>query len=291
MPRTIIALLIASLTFSPLATFADATGVAPVDCITDSQGSVRFLTDSTGAIVNSYTYTPYGAGATSNATATTSPYLYTSENADSETGLTYLRARYYDPSTGRFISRDPVRGIQTNPLTQNPYMYALGNPTTYSDPSGEFVPLLLLGWAAIELGLSIWDGYDVVRTVSDPCASAEDKALAASLFSIGLVAPGGGYGKADDVAKFLDSKITKQLGKRGWSPERIDNITNGGAFTTIKSRNKANGNPATAYYTKEGAYVVKENVTGQIVQISDNINPAGWTPDSRIINPYMPWKL
>ncbi len=257
--------------------------------ITDSQGSVRFLTDSTGAIVNSYTYTPYGAGATSNATATTTPYLYTGENLDSETGFTYLRARYYDPSTGRFISRDPVRGVQTNPLTQNPYIYAGDNPMMYSDPSGEFVPLLLLAWAVAEIGLSIWDGYDVVRTVSDPCASAEDKALAASLFSIGLVAPGGGYGKADDVAKFLGKKIN-QVVPRGWSLELIDQTIKS-SYTTRKSLNKANGNPATAYYTKEGAYIVTDDVTGQFVQVGSNNNPAGWTPDSAIIDPYMPWKL
>ncbi len=230
MPRTIVALLIAALTFSPLPAIAINVGGAPPNC-------------------------------------------------DPLTDL-----------TGRFISRDPVRGILTNPLTQNPYIYAGDNPIMYSDPSGEFVPLLLLGWAAIELGLSIWDGYDVVRTVSDPCASAEDKALAASLFSIGLVAPGGGYGKADDVARFLNKHISDALTERGWTAGSIDNIISN-PFTSRTSTNKFTGNPATAYYTKEGAYVVRDDVSGQIVQISDNIDPAGWTPDSRIINPYMPWKL
>ncbi|OGG50387.1 hypothetical protein A2704_05625 [Candidatus Kaiserbacteria bacterium RIFCSPHIGHO2_01_FULL_54_36b] len=257
--------------------------------LTDSQGSVRFLTDSTGTVVRSYTYTPYGTATTTTSSASTTPYQYTSENLDSETGLTFLRARYYDSTTGRFISRDPVRGILSNPITQNPYIYALDNPTTYSDPSGEFIPLLLLGWAAIELGLTIWDGYDAVRTVTDDCATGEDKALALSLFAVGLVAPGGGYGKADDVAKFLNKHIRDGLAERGWTEQLVNETLN--SSITRKSTNKFTGNPATAYYTKEGAYVVRDNVTGGIVQISDNIDPAGWRPDSRIIDPYMPWKL
>ncbi len=105
--------------------------------ITDSQGSVRFLSDSSGSIIRAYQYDPYGVSSTYASSASTSPYQYTGENLDSETGLVYLRARYYDPATGRFISRDPVRGVLDNPLTQNPYIYAGDNPMMYSDPSGE----------------------------------------------------------------------------------------------------------------------------------------------------------
>lgn len=48
----------------------------------------------------------------------------------------FLRARYYDPKTGRFISRDPVKGPLAQPQTLNPYSYAINNPIIYSDPSG-----------------------------------------------------------------------------------------------------------------------------------------------------------
>ena len=51
----------------------------------------------------------------------------------------FMRARYYDPATGRFISRDPVEGAQTMPQSQNPYAYAMNNPINLSDPSGEQV--------------------------------------------------------------------------------------------------------------------------------------------------------
>jgi len=255
---------------------ATSTRVYP---ITDAQGSVRFLTDSSGNVVTSYTYTPYGTATST--TASTNPYQYTSENSDSETNLTYLRARYYDPTTGRFISRDPVRGTLDNPITQNPYVYALDNPTTYSDPSGEFIPLLLLGWAAIELGLTIWDGYDTVRTVTDDCATAEDKALALSLFAVGLVAPGGGYGKADDVGRFLNEHISKALTKRGWTQGLINQTLGGDYVKTVPglrdTRHLKTGgqlnDPATAYVRSDGSYIIVNDKTGDIVQISNRNDP------------------
>ena len=124
---------------------ASATRYYP---ITDLQGSVRALTDASGNVVQYYSYDPYGATATSSS-AVANPYRFDGEAQD-ETGLLYLRARYYDPATGRFISRDPVSGTQDNPITQNAYPYAADNPVMYADPSGQFVPLLLiLGTAAV----------------------------------------------------------------------------------------------------------------------------------------------
>ena len=155
--------------------------------ITDHHGSVRLLTDSSGNVVNSYTYTPYGE-VTASSSSPTIPYLYTSEQQD-ETGLIYLRARYYDPELGRFISRDPFRGTINTPLSQNPYQYALDNPVMHSDPSGKFVPAL---WALTEVGLSIADAYTTYRTLTDPCASDIEKSLTSSLFLAGIYSVGGG---------------------------------------------------------------------------------------------------
>jgi len=50
---------------------------------------------------------------------------------DAETGFVYLRARYYDPATGQFLSRDPLVA-----LTRAPYAYAAGNPLNQTDPTG-----------------------------------------------------------------------------------------------------------------------------------------------------------
>ena len=61
---------------------------------------------------------------------------------DSEAGLQYLRARYYDPEIGRFLTRDSITGVIENPLSQNRYTYDWNNPVNYTDPSGHWPEFL-----------------------------------------------------------------------------------------------------------------------------------------------------
>jgi RHS repeat-associated protein len=101
----------------------------------DQQGSTRLITNTAGATVGTYTYDPYGT--ITNHTDTTADttgrtdLLYTGQYRDGESGFYYLRARYYDPTTGQFITRDPIA-----PLTRSPYAYVNGNPLNAIDPSG-----------------------------------------------------------------------------------------------------------------------------------------------------------
>ena len=62
--------------------------------------------------------------------------FYRGEQFDSDLGLYYLRARYYNPGTGRFLSRDPEDGDPTNPATLHKYLYAGGDPVNALDPTG-----------------------------------------------------------------------------------------------------------------------------------------------------------
>jgi hypothetical protein len=78
-----------------------------------------------------------------------------------------------------------------------------------------------------------------------------------------------------------------QLSRRGWSKNAIDEIVNN-PFTTRRAMNKANGNPATAYYNEDGSYAVRDDVTGALVQISDRTNPQHWILDDTIVDPYIP---
>jgi RHS repeat-associated protein len=61
---------------------------------------------------------------------------YRAEQYDSDLGLYYLRARYYNPLTGRFLSRDPEDGVITDPASLHKYMYAGGDPVNRVDPRG-----------------------------------------------------------------------------------------------------------------------------------------------------------
>ena len=96
----------------------------------DQQGSTRLITNSTGAKEAAFTYGPYGELIASSGTATTA-LGYDGQYTSSDTGLIYLRAREYDPSTAQFLSSDPLTA-----LTWESYSYAYDNPVNNADPSG-----------------------------------------------------------------------------------------------------------------------------------------------------------
>jgi len=62
--------------------------------------------------------------------------LYTGEQFNATTGQYYLRARYYDPGTGRFNRLDPFPGNTSDPVSLHKYLYAGANPVMFSDPTG-----------------------------------------------------------------------------------------------------------------------------------------------------------
>jgi RHS repeat-associated protein len=99
--------------------------------IPDALGSVRKLVDANGDIVNVASYSPYGE---STGMAETS-YGYTGEWTDGM-GLVNLRARYYSPTQGRFVSQDTWKGEQSQPQSYNLWLYAYANPTINTDPTG-----------------------------------------------------------------------------------------------------------------------------------------------------------
>ena len=101
----------------------------------NAHGDVVNLTDADGAITKSYTYDAFGVEQNID-DADTNAFRYCGEYYDSETGTVYLRARYYNPSIGRFISRDSYAGNNGSPLSLNLYTYCQNNPIAAIDPSG-----------------------------------------------------------------------------------------------------------------------------------------------------------
>jgi RHS repeat-associated protein len=102
--------------------------------LADALGSVRQLTDSTGVVGMSKVYEPFGE-VLNDAGGVATGYGFTGEWTD-PTGLIYLRARYYDAATGRFLSKDVWPGDYTKPLSLNGWNYAEGNSINHTDPSG-----------------------------------------------------------------------------------------------------------------------------------------------------------
>ena len=99
---------------------------------TDQLGSTRLLTDSAGVVRGAFSYDAYG-----NTVGTTGSYStplgYAGQYEDAESGLIYLRGRYFDPLVAQFVTRDPMTS------TRSPYGYTHGNPLNGSDPSGRCV--------------------------------------------------------------------------------------------------------------------------------------------------------
>jgi RHS repeat-associated protein len=101
----------------------------------DHLGSARQLADAEGQISLAQSYDPFG-NQLEVAGLVESGFGYTGEQADASTGLIFLRARHYDPGTGRFLTRDPFGGWQTLPYSLHPYQYGYSNPLLYVDPTG-----------------------------------------------------------------------------------------------------------------------------------------------------------
>lgn len=101
----------------------------------DGHGSVRALTDLTGAVTDTYDYDAFGNIVHSTGT-TPNNYLYSGEQYDPDLHLYYNRARYLNTTTGRFLTMDHYEGDIQSPLSLHKYLYAGSDPANHNDPSG-----------------------------------------------------------------------------------------------------------------------------------------------------------
>src|SRR5579883_150572 len=94
--------------------------------LSDGLGSVLAIVNSGGALQQNYAYDVFGA-VTQQSGSLGSEQQFAGQQTDPD-GLQYLRARYYDPGTGRFLSRDSYGGDDRMPTSQNSYLYTNANP-------------------------------------------------------------------------------------------------------------------------------------------------------------------
>lgn len=105
--------------------------------IVDQRGNTRAITDDEGLILETYQYTPFGT-LLSTPTLPQSRFLsgHFGCQWDEATELYYMHARYYDATTGRFLTQDVVPGGLTSPISQNRYTYCQNDPIALIDPTG-----------------------------------------------------------------------------------------------------------------------------------------------------------
>jgi len=101
----------------------------------DGGKSVRAEIDGTGAVTGSWRYRAYGETSQSFGASTPTALGYAGQLLD-PSGLYYMRARWYDAASGRFMSRDPLLGAASSPETLNSFGYGGANPVLMLDPSG-----------------------------------------------------------------------------------------------------------------------------------------------------------
>ena len=150
----------------------------------DGHGSVRALTDQTGAVTDTYDYDAFGNLIHSTGT-TPNNYLFAGEQFDPDLNLYYNRARYLNTSTGRFWSMDTDEGDDESPISLHKYLYASAEPVNRVDPSGNESAAQAIGTANFSLQLDLRTAFEIVKT------GAKVLALACTV-AVGIAAVAGG---------------------------------------------------------------------------------------------------
>jgi RHS repeat-associated protein len=168
----------------------------------DGLGSVTSLSNSAGALAQTYTFDSFG-NQTASSGSLTNPFRYTGREFDTETGLYFYRARYFDPATGRFLSEDPI-GFRGG---LNLYRYVKNQPTRYVDPTGKAISSVD---ASMEQAIARGDLAEIqelLQTVGDELSPGMRQAGQAAVDNGGVDA--GGAKSAGELVKHL--KYLQQL--------------------------------------------------------------------------------
>ena len=140
----------------------DAASVAVSYFHFDRVGSTLALTDAAGAVTDAYAYSVYGKLLARTGT-NPQPFTYIGRHGvrSEGAGLYQMRARYYDPATAGFLTRDPLPPRLTDPQSLNPYQYVSADPARSVDPEGLDRTIWFFGHAWIEV-----DVYDAQGKVT-----------------------------------------------------------------------------------------------------------------------------
>jgi RHS repeat-associated protein len=217
---------------------ASITSAGVTAGLASSQGHYYFLKDAlstvteiinpSGSIVQKYDYGTFGkilsikdgndADISANPSLRTS-FTFTGREWDEESGLFYYRARYYDPSIGRFLQTDTAPGHLSNPIgVTNKYIYAANSPTEFRDPSGTSIFSEIAGnIVGFGHGLIGATGAGFDQLIKNPSVQ-----LAAVIIAAVFIGPEATSAVASSVAltAFLSGAASWYRGNRSWEAFR-----------------------------------------------------------------------
>ena len=250
----------------------------------NAHGDVVNLTDETGAVTKSYTYDAFGVEQNID-DADDNAFRYCGEYYDSESGTIYLRARYYDPAIGRFISRDSVAGKNTDPLSLNLYTYCHNNPIIGTDPSGH--------WLHIAVGALIGGASELVGQLIDNGGHFSEvnwAAVGMQTFSGGLSAALGPF--AGTATSALGDVLTEVIkGERdgsklfGTAVESVGSSIIGSGISSITG--KIVGKKSVKALYKKGNGQIKNTVVNMIDiknKYSNKVKNLDWMKNAGNVN-------
>ncbi|WP_221392022.1 RHS repeat-associated core domain-containing protein [Dyadobacter sp. NIV53] len=177
----------------------------------DGLGSTVALTTEKGTPQGLFQYDAFGNTEKKLAYAN-NRFLYAGEELDPKTSLYYMRARWYDPKVGRFLTKDPLAGSSLNPLSFNAYTYALNNPVNFIDPSGE----LSIGGAIKSVGKGVAKGASAAYKGAKAAGSAVASTAASIAPDAGILAAKLGVTALTFAISPGTSSLGLLVGTAGW---------------------------------------------------------------------------
>jgi len=217
----------------------------------NAHGDVTALIDEEGNILATYYYDAFGNIVEADeGEGVENPYRYAGYHYDTETGLYYLNARYYDSKIARFLTEDTYRGNIYDPLSLNLYTYCYNNPIKYIDPTGHAALLLEKGSKGEEV-------------------KAVQKLLMELGYDLGSSGADGIFGKKTEAAVL---QFQKDYGIK------VDGIVGNQTLTVLQTAVSVKNAPS--YVQEQAIASAKQTATGYIKDTSKVTSVATMQPKS-----------
>ena len=236
----------------------------------DGRGSVSGVADGAGGLVSSGRYDPWGVPAG----VVSAGFGWNTEEYFPGAGLQYLRDRWVEPSSGRFLSADRVRGDTAQPGSLNRYGYAWGDPVNRADPSG-----LWPGWVD-KAKAAVSSAVSTVKTAVGTAVSAVKTAAVTAVKAVGSAAV--------DAVRWVGANVVQPVTKAistaaGWVGQNVVQPAVAWVNQNVVAPAKAMVSNAAAKVVQAGQAVAGIMYAGlalstgmEINNMVEGLTPAGW---------------